>query len=110
MEDARLVLLMDVLEHVPDDFKFLSELLAASAPGAEFLVTVPANPSFWSAHDESNGHYRRYDMDRFRAGVGGLPVTTLLLSHFNARLYPIAARSGAGAAGGAAPPAGRGPT
>jgi trans-aconitate methyltransferase len=90
MEEARLILLMDVLEHVPDDFAFLSGLLAASAPGALFLVTVPANPSFWSAHDESNGHYRRYDVDRLRRTWAGLPVATLLLSHYNARLYPIA--------------------
>ena len=61
MCEARLVLLMDVLEHVPDDYEFLSKLMAASAPGTQFLVTVPANPSFWSEHDESNGHYRRYD-------------------------------------------------
>jgi SAM-dependent methyltransferase len=90
MGEARLLLLMDVLEHVPDDFAFLSGLLAASAPGTRFLVTVPANPSFWSAHDESNGHYRRYDADRLQRVWSGLPVTTLLLSHYNARLYPIA--------------------
>lgn len=90
IEEARLVLLMDVLEHVPDDFRFLSELLAASAPGTDFLVTVPANPSSWSEHDESNGHYRRYDVDRFRRVWEGLPVATLLLSHYNSRLYPIA--------------------
>ena len=71
MQEARLVLLMDVLEHVPDDFAFLSGLLAASAPGTDFLVTVPANPSFWSAHDESNGHYRRYDINRFQRLMGG---------------------------------------
>jgi trans-aconitate methyltransferase len=90
MKEARLVLLMDVLEHVPDDFALFSGLLAASTPGTYFLVTVPANPAFWSAHDESNGHYRRYDLDRFRRLWTGLPVTTRLLSHYNARLYPIA--------------------
>jgi dolichyl-phosphate beta-glucosyltransferase len=90
MPEARLVLLMDVLEHVPDDFAFLSELLAASTPGTHFLITVPANRSFWSEHDESNGHYRRYDPDRLRRVWAGLPVTTRLLSHFNARLYPVA--------------------
>ena len=90
MREARLVLLMDVLEHVPDDFAFLSELLAAATPGTHFLITVPANPSFWSEHDESNGHYRRYDPDRLRRVWAGLPVTTRLLSHFNTRLYPIA--------------------
>jgi SAM-dependent methyltransferase len=88
---ARLVLLMDVLEHVPDDFALLSSLLAAAATGTIFLVTVPANPAFWSAHDESNGHYRRYDPARLRRLWEGLPVTTRLLSHFNARLYPMAA-------------------
>src|SRR5262249_15981357 len=46
--------------------------------------------SFWSAHDESNGHYRRYDEDRLRRTWAGLPVTTLLLSYYNARLYLIA--------------------
>jgi SAM-dependent methyltransferase len=90
LREARLVLLMDVLEHVPDDFLFLSELLAATAPGTHLLITVPANPSLWSEHDESNGHYRRYDPDRLRRVWAGLPVTTRLLSHFNARLYPVA--------------------
>jgi SAM-dependent methyltransferase len=90
MAQARLILLMDVIEHVPDDFAFLSSLLAASAPGTSFLVTVPANPSSWSEHDESNGHYRRYDVERLRRTWAGLPVTTLLLSHYNTRLYPIA--------------------
>jgi SAM-dependent methyltransferase len=90
MEEARLVLIMDVLEHVPDDFAFLSKLLAASTSGTLFLITVPANPAFWSEHDESNGHYRRYEPDRLRRLWEGLPVSTLLLSYFNARLYPIA--------------------
>jgi len=90
MAEARLVLLMDVLEHVPDDFEFFSSLLAAAAPETYFLVTVPADPRFWSVHDESNGHYRRYDVERFQQLWADLPVTTLLLSHYNARLYPVA--------------------
>jgi trans-aconitate methyltransferase len=90
MGQARLVLLMDVLEHVPDDFAFLSSLLAASSRGTYFLLTVPANPTFWSAHDESNGHYRRYDVGRLQSLCAELPVVTLLMSHYNARLYPIA--------------------
>ncbi len=34
VEDARLFLLMDVMEHVPDDFELLSQLLAAAAARA----------------------------------------------------------------------------
>lgn len=86
---ARLFLLTDVLEHVRDDYAMLSELLAAASPGCYFLLTVPADPSLWSEHDESFGHYRRYDRGRLEGIWAGLPVTTLLVSYFNSRLLPV---------------------
>ncbi len=86
---ARLFLLTDVLEHVPDDYAMLSELLAAASPGSHFLLTVPADESLWSEHDESFGHYRRYDRARLEGIWAGLPVTTLLISYFNSRLLPV---------------------
>jgi SAM-dependent methyltransferase len=85
---AKLVLLTDVLEHVSDDYALFSELLAAASPGCHFLVTVPADESLWSEHDESFGHYRRYDLERLAGVWAGLPVTTLLVSYFNSRLLP----------------------
>ena len=87
MRQAKLVLLMDVLEHVPDDFAVLSSLLAAAAPGTHFLLTVPADYALWSAHDKSFGHYRRYDQGRLELLWAGLPVTPRLVSYFNSRLY-----------------------
>jgi len=89
MQQARLFTLMDVLEHVDDDFAMLSELLAAATPGSHFLLTVPAGDSLWTEHDESFGHYRRYDLDRFQRIWTDLPVAPLLVSYFNARLYPV---------------------
>ncbi len=86
---AGLFVLMDVLEHVADDFAMLSELLSASAAGSYFLLTVPADESLWSEHDTSFGHYRRYDRTQFERLWAGLPVSTLLVSHFNARLLPV---------------------
>jgi SAM-dependent methyltransferase len=86
---ARLFLMTDVLEHISDDFAMFSELLAAASPGSYFLLTVPADESLWSEHDESFGHYRRYDLSRFEQVWAGLPVRTLLISYFNARLLPI---------------------
>jgi SAM-dependent methyltransferase len=86
---AKMFLLTDVLEHIQDDFAAMSELLAAASPGSYFLLTVPADESLWSEHDESFGHYRRYDPDRLQRVWAGLPVTTLLLSYFNSRLVPI---------------------
>lgn len=86
---ASMFLLMDVLEHVSDDFLLLSSVLAASSPGAHVLITVPADASLWSRHDVSFGHYRRYDGNRLASLWHGLPVTARLFSHFNARLYPL---------------------
>lgn len=90
LADASLVLLTDVLEHVPDDFELLSELLAATRPGTYFLLTVPADESLWSSHDESFGHYRRYDAQRLAAVWRDLlPVEPLLFSHYNSRLCGV---------------------
>jgi SAM-dependent methyltransferase len=86
---ARLFLVADVLEHVPDDFHTFSRLLVAARPGACFLLTVPADPALWSPHDESHGHYRRYDRARLEALWQGLPVEPLLVSPFGARLQPV---------------------
>jgi SAM-dependent methyltransferase len=86
---ARLFLLMDVLEHVPDDFEFFSRMLAAAPPGAFFFITVPADEKLWSEHDASFGHYRRYNKDRLERLWQDLPVETLAVSYFNRRLLPI---------------------
>lgn len=86
---ADVVTCMDVLEHVSDDFQLFSSLLAAARPGTHFLLTVPALLSLWSGSDETLAHYRRYDRARFERMWLGLPVKCLLLSYFNARLYPV---------------------
>lgn len=86
---ADLVLLMDVLEHVSDDVGLLASLIDSLRPGAQILITVPADPSLWSPHDLSFGHYRRYDAARLSRLWAELPVAPRLLSCFNARLYPI---------------------
>lgn len=86
---ADLYLIMDVLEHVADDFLLLSTLLARCTKGAHVIVTVPAHADLWSGHDEALEHYRRYDPARLAAVWQGLPVTTRALSYFNARLYAV---------------------
>jgi SAM-dependent methyltransferase len=86
---AGAVLLMDVLEHVPDDAALLGPIVEALAPGALVLVTVPADPRLWSEHDVSLGHYRRYDAPALRRIWSSLPVSEMMVSYFNARLYPL---------------------
>lgn len=86
--DADVMLAMDVMEHVSDDFAFVSGLLAAIEPGRHLLVTVPADESLWSPHDEQFGHYRRYTRERLERVWRDLPVTPVLVSHYMARLLP----------------------
>jgi SAM-dependent methyltransferase len=84
---ADLVLLTDVLEHVEGDSELLAKLVGGMKPGANLLITVPADPSLWSPHDVSHGHFRRYTAATLVSLWGGLPVEVLLLAPFNRRLY-----------------------
>lgn len=88
--EADLFLLMDVLEHVPDDFLLLSSILSLAKPGAQVLITVPAHPFLWSEHDVHLHHYRRYELPRLRRVWEGMPLDEVFASYFNARLYPLA--------------------
>lgn len=73
---ADLVLMMDVLEHVPDDAALVAEYAAKVASGTRFLVTVPAFGWLWSEHDEFLGHYRRYRISSLESCLrrGGLQL------------------------------------
>ncbi len=89
LRSADLVLLLDVLEHVPDDAWLLGQLVSQMKPGAHILITVPADLSLWSMHDVSHGHFRRYDRALLQRAWSSLPVAVHLLAPFNSRLYPI---------------------
>ena len=89
MASADVVLLMDVLEHIEDDFFFVSSLLSYMKPGAHLVCMAPADPTLWSAHDKGFEHYRRYTTDRLRLLWKDLPVQERLVSYCNSRLYPL---------------------
>ncbi len=95
---------MDVIEHVEDDFEIFSRLASATKPGGQILITVPADPSLWTRHDVSFGHYRRYTPQRLEMIWQGLPLELRLISHFNSRLFPVvkAVRTLKGHGGGTA--------
>jgi SAM-dependent methyltransferase len=61
-----LITLLDVVEHVEDEQKFLKDVLALAKPGALVVVSVPAYQSLFTAHDVWLGHYRRYRMGRLQ--------------------------------------------
>ena len=86
---TRVVLLLDVLEHLEDDGGFLRNLMQCMAGGAYLIITVPADMRLWSPHDENYGHFRRYEPDTLGRVISGLPAEPLLNAYFNSRLYPV---------------------
>lgn len=53
-------LLLDVIEHVEADRDFLREVVELVKLGGWVLVSVPAHPWLFSAHDTALLHHRRY--------------------------------------------------
>jgi SAM-dependent methyltransferase len=86
---ADVVLLNDVIEHVPDDRALLAPVAGALRSGAILLITVPADMRLWSPHDVALGHYRRYDAQLLRVATQALPVETVFMTYFNSRLFPL---------------------
>lgn len=52
--------LINVLEHIPDDDAVLRELGVALKPGGRLILWVPAYQALYSEFDRKIGHYRRY--------------------------------------------------
>jgi SAM-dependent methyltransferase len=86
-----MIALLDVLEHVPDDKGSLAAILTRLKPGGALLVTVPANPWMWSAHDVAHHHHRRYRKSEIAALAKEAGFEIELLSPFNTLLFPLIA-------------------
>ena len=64
-----MVAILDVIEHIDEDVAGMRALAGKMKPGAKMLITVPAFPWMWSAHDVVNHHKRRYTREH-AAGAG----------------------------------------
>jgi SAM-dependent methyltransferase len=60
-----LVLMLDVIEHFRDDRACLRCALELLGPGGVVVITVPAFPTLWTAHDELSRHFTRYTKRSF---------------------------------------------
>jgi len=54
------VVLLDVLEHLPEPDDLVREMSRVLRPGGAVIIMVPAGPELWSYWDEMHGHQRRY--------------------------------------------------
>jgi 2-polyprenyl-3-methyl-5-hydroxy-6-metoxy-1,4-benzoquinol methylase len=59
------ILMLDVLEHLPDPRGALQHALSLLEPNGKMLITVPAFRLLWTTHDDLNHHYTRYTKRTF---------------------------------------------
>lgn len=78
---ASVVCLLDVIEHLEDPVRALSEARRSVRPDGVVVVTVPAHDWLWSATDEELGHHRRYTRSKLRTEFDAAGLETLWMSH-----------------------------
>lgn len=60
-----LIVMLDVLEHMPDPLGAMRHALELLDDDGTLLITVPAFRLLWTAHDDWNHHYTRYTKGSF---------------------------------------------
>jgi len=83
-----LIVLLDVLEHIPDDRAALIALRPKLRPGGRLLLAVPAMPGLWSGHDIAHHHQRRYTAETLEAVVQAAGFRKVHRAAFNTLLLP----------------------
>lgn len=76
--NAKLVLMMDVIEHVDNDSELVQKYSNMVPRGTTVVISVPAFNILWSKHDTFLGHKRRYTR---RALIKTVEATGLKVTH-----------------------------
>jgi SAM-dependent methyltransferase len=87
-EQFDLMLLSDVLEHIPDDKEAVEWMWQHLKPGGQVLITVPAYQALWTDMDDVCHHYRRYSKKELK----NLFVDKFQIKYFsfyNTTLFPV---------------------
>lgn len=87
---AQAVVMLDVIEHVPDPVRVLRNAGAVLAPGGGIVVSVPACPLLMGPWDRMLGHYRRYTMSELRRQARAAGLRVAWASYWNAFSLPPA--------------------
>lgn len=78
----------NLLEHVPDDRRALSELRRVLRPGARAAVVVPAGPGTYDYYDRFLGHERRYARGELAGKAREAGLAVVEDRHLASLLYP----------------------
>jgi SAM-dependent methyltransferase len=82
-----LIIAMDILEHLEDDSKGISESYRALIKGGILILTVPAFKFLWGIQDVVTGHKRRYSKKEIAKKLREAGFDILKFSYFNFFLF-----------------------
>lgn len=80
-------LLLDVLEHIDEEQRALSEIHRILKEDGLVLISVPAFKCLWSYHDEQAGHKRRYRKKELEEKVKNGGFELIYSCYFNFFLF-----------------------
>ena len=84
-----LVVMLDVLEHLPDPVSALRHAVALLEPDGVLLLTVPAFQALWTTHDDLNRHYTRYTRESFHSVARTAGMHIDVCRYFYHWLFPV---------------------
>ncbi len=84
------ILFLDVLEHIDDDFGAIKEAKRVLKSGGKIIITGPSLNFIWSDHDTNQGHKRRYSRKDLKKLCFDSDLNLKFLASFNFFLsFPI---------------------
>lgn len=86
-DGTKVVLLLDVIEHLEDPVIFLAQLRTSFPAMTHLLITVPARQELWSNYDEHYGHFRRYSVETVESTAHAAGFSPLVTRYFFHGLY-----------------------
>lgn len=84
-----LVALFDVIEHIEDDCRVLSETKRILKPDGQVFISVPAYQFLWSQNDRVAHHLRRYTSGQLSKVLADAGLEPQKLTYFNTFLFPL---------------------
>ena len=85
------ILMLDILEHVPEPEQLLVHARGLLNPGGRVVITVPAFNWLWTRHDDLNHHLRRYSRRQLRHVIQGAGLTVIDSTYLFPSLVPLKA-------------------
>jgi len=84
-----IVTALDVIEHVKDDIKALSEIKRVCKKNGIIFLIIPAHQWLWSSNDIAYHHWRRYSKKMVKELIKKLDLEIITLTYFNILLFPL---------------------